>query len=120
MITISQVKKLSIADLSEKSGLNIVRLGGKRRQNYFIANETGLLVGFLGKTRADVSVAILSCFIQDELGVGKIPTEQEAKEFMFPTFELDNIQEGKYRPDVTGHDSICDYIRTCYAQTMGA
>ena len=118
MITLSQLKYRSTKTVSEKMGINIVRLTGKRKKNYFITNDDGITIGFLGKTRADVTVALASCFTADELGSASVPEEQVAKQFMYPTFELDEIQNGKYRSDITGHESICDYIRACYRHTF--
>lgn len=118
MITISQLKTRSISKLSELLGINIVKLSGKRKSNYFIADDGGIIVGFLGKTRQEVSKSLLSCFAADELGVGRVPQEQKATHFMYAGFELDDIQDGKYRSDLTGHESICDYVRECYINTF--
>lgn len=118
MITLSQLKTKSISTVSTLMGLSIVKLSGKRKQNYYLADVDGTFIGFLGRTRIEVTQSLASCFTKDELGTTNAPIEEEAKNFLFPLFELDSIQNGKYRNDLTGHDSICDYIRSCYLSTF--
>lgn len=130
MLSESQIRNMSIAQLSTALGLNIKRLQqGKPRnggQRYVICDDAGIVIGYLGSNRKEVSISLLSCFSADELKKGELPQEERALYPLHPEFDLDEYQE-RGRTDLgnlkenknsvanlTEYDSLADYIRNSY------
>jgi len=121
-MTLTELKKLNIATLSNILGFNIVRY--KRKHNGKLLSSYGLeldehIIADFGNTRTALYESIAGCFTAKELkNKDKLITSEQVVDYLcFNSVTVDDRNEAEIDMfyTKTGYFCISDYMRDCYA-----